>query len=178
LVPNLFLATRPSPEAAAAGTALADWIRRDHQLRGNLVKLENLHVTLVEFFKLTEREETVLEKVSAAAKRVDLAPFEVNFDRAMSFRVRKDEAVVLTGSDGVTGLVTLQRDLIGALHKEWLKIPPNPRYTPHMTLLYADRAIPEISVRPLRWTATEFVFIRSLPGKSTHVVLDRWPLRG
>jgi hypothetical protein len=47
-----------------------------------------------------------------------------------------------------------------------------------MTLLYADRAIREISVSPLRWPVTEFVFIRSLPGKSTHVILDCWPLRG
>jgi 2'-5' RNA ligase len=178
LVHNLFLAARPLPEKAVAITGFAEQFKQDHRLQGNLIKPENLHVTLVELTGVKESEQTVVEKVSAAARRISLPPFDVAFARAMSFSVRKDKAVVLTGSEGVTGLVTLQRALIAALHKEWLKISPNPRYTPHMTLLYADAAIPEISVPPLRWTATEFVFIRSLPGKSTHVVLDRWPLSG
>ena len=114
----------------------------------------------------------------AAAQRVVLPAFDVVFGRAASFVVRKENALVLTGGEGSATLVTLQRALIAALHKEWLKIPSNPRYTPHMTLLYTGRPVPEIAVPPLRWTATEFVFIRSLPGKSTHLVLDRWSLRG
>jgi 2'-5' RNA ligase len=178
LVPNLFLAARPAPDDVVAIAGLARRLNQDHGLHGHPIKPENLHVTLVEFMGVKEREQTVLEKVPAAAKRVALPAFDVVFDRAASFVVRKENAVVLTGGEGCAGLVTLQRALIAALHKEWLKIPPNPRYTPHMTLLYAGTGMPEIAVPPLRWTATEFVFIRSLTGKSTHLVLDRWPLRG
>lgn len=147
------------------------------RLHGNLIKPENLHVTLVEFTEVREREQAVLEKVSAAAKRIDFQSFDVSFDRALSFVKQDDKPLVLAGGDGVMGLVSLQQALIAALHKEWLKIPANSRYVPHMTLLYAAEKIPEISIPPLRWTVTEFVLIRSLAGKSTHLVLDRWPLR-
>ena len=178
MVYNLFLAARPLPDEAAAIGDFAVGLNRDHGLQGHLIKRENLHVTLVAFTGVKESEQTVLEKVPAAAKRVVLPAFDVVFDRAAGFSGGKGKAVVLMGGDGVTGLVTLQRALITALHKEWLKIPPNPRYMPHMTLLYAATDIAETAVPPQRWTATEFVFIRSLAGKSTHVILGRWPLHG
>jgi 2'-5' RNA ligase len=178
LVYNLFLAVRPSPGEAETIARLAEELNQNYRLDGKPVRPQNLHVTLVEFAKLKEPEKTVLEKVPAAARRVALPAFQIAFDRALSFSGQKGKALVLTGSEGVAGLVALQQALIAALHKEWLKISANSRYTPHMTLLYADREIEEISLPPLRWTATELVFIRSLAGKSTHIVLDRWPLRG
>jgi len=174
---NLFLAARPSPDKAAAFSRFAEGLRQDCGLRGALIKTENLHVTLVEFVHTKELEQVILEKVLSAAKRIDLASFEVCFDRAMSFS-SQGKPLVLTGSEGVAGFVVLQKALIAALHKEWLKIPPNRGYCPHMTLLYPGQEVAGFSIPPLSWTVSEFVLIRSLPGKSTHVILDRWPLRG
>jgi 2'-5' RNA ligase len=44
-------------------------------------------------------------------------------------------------------------------------------FTPHVTLLYGDRAVDESPVAPIRWTVNEFVLIHSLKGH-THVA--RW----
>ena len=142
-------------------------LRQDHQLRGNPIKPGNFHATLVEFTKVKEPESVVLEKVIAAANQIDMPSFVVLFDRAVSFKKNDGNPLVLTGGDGAMGLVKLQRALIGALHKQWLKIPPNPHYVPHMTLLYDDRMIAGLVVPSVRMSVQEFVLIRSLSGQGT-----------
>jgi len=51
-------------------------------------------------------------------------------------------------------------------------------FTPHVTLLYDGRVVTERLVEPIRWTVREFVLVRSLLGKTRHIVIGRWPLRG
>ena len=51
-------------------------------------------------------------------------------------------------------------------------------YLPHVTLLYDDALIDEHPVAPISWTATEFVLVHSLLGRTKHVILDRWALNG
>jgi 2'-5' RNA ligase len=51
------------------------------------------------------------------------------------------------------------------------------KFTPHVTLLYDDRMVPEQAVEPISWRVREFVLTHSLLGKTQHVELGRWPLR-
>jgi 2'-5' RNA ligase len=87
-------------------------------------------------------------------------------------------SVVLLGDDGVAGLWKLQHIIDDALKKAGLGRLGRSRSTPHMTLLYDDRSIPEQFVEPVVWTVQEFVLIRSLMGQSHHIEFDRWPLLG
>ena len=50
-------------------------------------------------------------------------------------------------------------------------------FTPHVTLSYADRRLPERPIRPISWRPDEFVLIHSEVGRSIYHTLERWPLR-
>jgi 2'-5' RNA ligase len=49
-----------------------------------------------------------------------------------------------------------------------------------MTLLYGDRVMAVRSIEPIRWAVRDFVLVQSQrgPGRSRHIHLARWPLRG
>lgn len=47
-------------------------------------------------------------------------------------------------------------------------------FSPHVTLLYAERNVEELPIEPIGWTVNEFVLIHSMRG---HVHRARWPLR-
>ena len=47
-------------------------------------------------------------------------------------------------------------------------------FTPHVTLLYAERRVEEYPIEPIRWMVNEFVLVHS---KNGHAHLARWPLR-
>jgi RNA 2',3'-cyclic 3'-phosphodiesterase len=47
-------------------------------------------------------------------------------------------------------------------------------FTPHVTLLYAERSVEAYPIEPVWWTVNEFVLIQSM---HRHVHLARWPLR-
>jgi 2'-5' RNA ligase len=50
-------------------------------------------------------------------------------------------------------------------------------YLPHVTLLRGNAIdTVEESMPPIRWSAHEFVLIRSFFGQSKHEVIGRWPL--
>jgi 2'-5' RNA ligase len=51
-------------------------------------------------------------------------------------------------------------------------------FTPHVTLLYDRRCIDEQPIEPVGWTVREFALVLSLIGKTQHVPLGRWQLRG
>jgi 2'-5' RNA ligase len=50
-------------------------------------------------------------------------------------------------------------------------------FNPHLTFLYGDQAIPEITIAPVSWIVRELVLVRSLHGQGRHLVLGRFPLR-
>jgi 2'-5' RNA ligase len=47
-------------------------------------------------------------------------------------------------------------------------------FTPHVTLLYAEREVEENPIEAIRWTVNDFVLVQSLRG---HRFLARWPLQ-
>lgn len=115
---------------------------------------------------------------SKAAAEVKASPFTVTFDRAASFSSSpRNRPFVLRGDSGLADLMTFQQSLGMAMTRAGLGRWAKPAYTPHVTLLYDDRAVAEQRVEPISWTAGEFVLVRSLIGQTLHVPLARWPLR-
>lgn len=172
---SLFFALRPSPEDAQRIAALAKTLRAEHGLAGKLLQPERLHVTLRD---LGGYEEGVPDDVVAAAKAaaatVSMPRIDVTFDRLLHFPASR--AVVLRSGTPSVPLAALAQTLGQATQQARLRTKPGG--TAHMTLMYDDGGVPEHGIEPVCWTATEFVLIHSLVGKTEHLVLGRWSLQG
>ena len=168
----VFLAALPDAAAAARIYRLARMLRRAHKFNGNVIKPERLHISL---FFLGELSQEIIRVASEAAAEVRMPPFDVVFDRSASFGGRPgNRPLVLIGDDGMDRLKSLRRTFGVALAMNGLKYLAKRDFTPHVTLLYADRTVEEYPIEPISWTVNEFVLIHSMRG---HVHLARWPLQ-
>jgi 2'-5' RNA ligase len=109
-------------------------------------------------------------------------PFEVTFDRVLSFKGRPGHRpLVLTGETGLNPLIDFQQALgeaLGkALGKAGLRLS-RARFTPHLTLLYDEGKFDPRPIEPITWTVRDFVLIHSWLGKTLYVEKGRWPLKG
>lgn len=178
LTDRLFFAIFPDARAAAQIAGLAQQLRDEHGLKGKPLKTERFHVTLHHLGDYAGLPQDLVEVACAAAAGVAAASFDVTFDRVASFStVPRNRPFVLRDGDGVASLIAFQQTLGDALKKTVLGRWAKPAYTPHVTLLYDDRSVPEQAVPAVSWTASEFVLIHSLIGQTLHVPLARWPLR-
>jgi 2'-5' RNA ligase len=147
-----------------------------YELKGRSIGVSRLHVTLSYLGDYIGVPEDIVAAAIKAAASVRAAPFDVTFDRAMSFHGRpRNRPLVLLGDDGVAALTTFQQTLDRALQKAGLAVA-NSHYTPHVTLLYDNRFVPPGTIEPIRWTVSEFVLMHSLLGRTRHVPLARWSL--
>jgi 2'-5' RNA ligase len=174
---RLFFAIYPDAAAAAQIARLAQQLRAEHGLQGKPLKPERFHVTLHHLGDYAGLPQDLVAAACGAAAGVAAAPFDITFDRAASFTsAPRNRPFVLRGDGGLAALVAFQQSLGEALKKTVLGRWTKPGFTPHVTLLYDDRSIPEQAVPPVAWTAHEFVLVHSLIGQTLHVPLARWPL--
>ncbi|MBM3533030.1 MAG: 2'-5' RNA ligase [Alphaproteobacteria bacterium] len=133
-----------------------------------------LHVSLCSLGEYNGLPQSLVERAMAAAASVAMPPFEVAFDRVMSFKTY----LVLTGEEGVGGVRRLEQALGKALEAGRVR-EPNRHFMPHITLIY-DRTVvpPQRLRRAVRWRVEEFVLIHSLVGQTRHIVLKTFPLSG
>ncbi len=176
---RLFFAIYPDATTAAQIAALAQQLRTQHGLQGKPLKPERFHITLHHLGDYAGLPQDLVAAASMAGASVAAAPFDVTFDRAASFTsTPRNRPFVLRGDGGLAALVAFQQSLGEALKKTVLGRWAKPGFTPHVTLLYDDRSVPEQAVPPVAWTAHEFVLLHSLIGQTLHVPLARWPLKG
>jgi 2'-5' RNA ligase len=169
---RLFLAAVPDADIATRIYRLAGVLKRAHKFDGRLIEPERLHITLL--FLGGAPEHKVRMACEAVAEVRD-QPFEVLFDRYASFRGKPgNHPLVLIGDDGLDRLKSFRRMLGGAMARRGLKHFAKKDFTPHVTLLYAERSVEEHPIEPICWTVNEFVLIQSIHG---HAHLARWPLR-
>jgi 2'-5' RNA ligase len=175
---RLFFALYPDEETARNRIApLANRLRSELHLQGRVLAVERLHMTLHFLGDFAGLPEELLNAAQAAAASVRLACFELCFDVAASFDHHRGHRnpFVLQGAAGSEGATALRHALGQALAAAG--IPSDPRFTPHVTLLYDDRVVPPQTLSPpVRWTAREVVLVHSLVGRGTHVPIARWPL--
>ena len=176
---RLFFALFPPAATAERLAALAVQRKTTDHLAGRPLLTERFHVTLHHVGDFAGLQPGLVERAMAAAAAVPMAPFDLSFDHVRSFAGRPgSRPFVLSGQgDGVAGLMAFQQLLCEALRRHGFAISPRQTFTPHVTLLYDDKLVPEQAIEPIGWTATEFALIHSLIGKTVHIPLGRWPAR-
>ncbi len=184
LASRLFFAIFPDQETAERIATLALNQRAALGMTGTLLAPERLHATLYFLGDYVELPQETIAKAHEAAQRVAVAPFEVAFDRCMSFPGRPGrQPFVLRGGAGVQELICLQRALASALHQVGLANRAKSKFTPHVTLLYDELRGRQRAVEPIRWQVHEFVLVHSVQAQAQaqaqakYIPLARWPLQ-
>lgn len=179
-VHNVFFAARPDPATATRIVHMAKELSRYWRLPAKPIPPERLHVSLFAVGAFDGGcPPTILEDVRNIANDVSVTPFITTFDRVASFG---GGAIVLTGEEGAAGFVTLQKVLSsvmarGGLTRRGRGVLHKSSFTPHVTMMYADRACDAFAIESVvSWGVKDFVLIDSLYGQSEHRTLGRWPL--
>ena len=174
---RLFLAVRPQPMAEQAITAKAQEQKRTHGFDGTLIRPEHLHVTLFHLGDWVTLPQELVSQAMAAAASIDATAFAVTFDKLTSFRNRTGvRPFVLTGPSQPWHPLYLA--LGGALKRAGLgsAVHDARDFMPHVTLLRDAKSAKSAKIEPITWRVEDFVLIKSLLGKTTHIHLGRWPL--
>jgi 2'-5' RNA ligase len=150
--------------------------RRVHALMGKPLPPERLHVTAIHLGDYSDYPAGPIARATRAAETVTFGPFEMAFDRVGSFTAGDKRPLVLTCGTGLADFHAFRSRLRMALRAAGLTDRLRPKITPHMTLLYDRRAVPEHSIDPIKWVARDFVLVDSLVGMTQHVELGRWSL--
>jgi RNA 2',3'-cyclic 3'-phosphodiesterase len=176
---NLFFALLPEHDSVAPISQLGETVCGAHKFRGKPIWPDRLHLTLLPVGDRDLDLAEIVRRARNAAMRVHAAPFEMALDITESFTVRQESHPFVLGSgDGLQKLTALRRSLAQEMAREGFHDYSRTSFTPHMTLMWADRCVDEYPVAPIRWTVRDFVLVMSLVGKSRHEYLARWPLRG
>lgn len=174
---RLFFAVLPDTETAERIAQLVLKLRGEHKLTGRSIATDRLHVSLHHVGDYLGLPPGVVAEAGKAAASVSMQPFQVTFDRVMSFSGRSgNQPFVLRGGDGVTLLTAFQQTLVMAMQRAGVSKGAKTEFTPHVTLLYDGKRVAEQIVEEISWTVSEFVLVHSLVGQTRHVPLGRWPL--
>jgi 2'-5' RNA ligase len=175
---RLFLGLFPPAEVALRIGDAAQALRQSEGLRGKILATDRFHVTLHHLGDYAGVPKNVVAMAEAACASLKAAPFELAFDRVMSFKRPRNLPFVMRGDEGLQAVTAFQHQLGEALKRAGLGKWAEAAYTPHVTLLYDDTSVAERPIDPITWTAHEFVLVHSLIGKTVHIPLARWPLLG
>jgi 2'-5' RNA ligase len=175
---HLFFAFVPPAAVIQSIAERTRQFRTDLGLRGKALAPSCLHVSLHGLGIHHDVPSRLIEAVSVAASSVIATPFEVSFDRALSFANRRAAKPFVLRATNVAALHAFHRALGEAMTKAGLGRWVFNCFTPHMTLLYDRRLVDEHAIERVSWTVTEFVLVHSFVGQGRHVHLARWPLRG
>jgi 2'-5' RNA ligase len=176
---GLFFAIRLTRNAATRAIQSGRSLYGEPGPRDRPLAMECLHVTLHHLGNYEGVPRGIVATADEAGGTIAARRFGVAFDRAMSFSGRPGkQPFVLCGGDGVSELMLFQHILGMAMKRAGLGRRVKTRYRPHVTLLYGGCRIAERPVETVGWTVREFVLIHSLLGRSRHIPLARWPLRG
>ncbi|QPF73260.1 2'-5' RNA ligase [Roseateles sp. DAIF2] len=173
---RLFFALCPDTATALKLSALATRLKNELGLKGRPHALERFHVTLHHLGDFVGMPIELRERAEAAADGLRFEPVALRFDQLLSFtRKDRNRPLVLGGGAGLDGVRELQRALGAALAAGGVPLERG-SFTPHLTLMYDDAAVPRQDIAPIGWTAGELVLVDSLLGQSRHLRLRSWPL--
>ncbi len=174
---NLFFAVLPDTVTSMSAEEVAHNVRRRVGSMATTIPPERLHVSLLSLGGFAGScPPAVIDSASRAADTVSMPPFRLEFDRVASFSGgRGKRALVLTGGDGLAGIVALRETLSQAMMKAGLRFPRQSGFSPHMTMMYESRTC-DFAVEPIAWTVNRFVLVDSLVGQSRHLHLRQWSL--
>jgi 2'-5' RNA ligase len=176
---RVFFAILPPRHAALAIAERIRLLRAEHELRGRPTAATQLHISLHGLGRFFQIPSVIIASAREAGASVAMRPFEIAFDRVLSFgKGDGKRPLVLRPGDDTMALAAFHRRLGDAMTKAGLRRSRASHFTPHMTLLYDDRAVKEQAIAPIRFPVDGFVLVHSLVGRSRYIELARWPLRG
>jgi 2'-5' RNA ligase len=171
---SLFFAVCPPADAASHICRSGKVIKCARQFQGVLTSRDCLHVTLFFLGEASHLSDRSIQSAFEAGAEVKMEPFEISFDRSVSFRGKPgDHPFVLLCGDGLNRLMAFRQMLGAEMTKKGLRRRTNADFNPHITLLRDARKVEEQPIVPICWTVSEFVLIHSDCG---HTHLARWPL--
>jgi 2'-5' RNA ligase len=174
---RIFFALYPDAQTAERIARLTDSLRRRRGLTGRPVGQGRLHISLNFLGVHAERPDPLIARAMQAADGVSARSFVVAVNQVVSWKGAPGRrTLVLSGDDGVVGVLELHAAIHAALAQAGLARGPTPIIQPHLTLLRDQIETPEEFIDPLRWTAREFALTHSPYGESRHDLLGRWPL--
>ena len=173
---RLFFAIFPDPPTASRIAEQAGRLRTAHQLSGRPLAAERFHITLHHLGDHAGLRRDIVAMAGEAAQAMTASPFEVTFDRAVSFHNGGNNPLVLRGDEGLEALKAFQHGLGLAMARAGLGRLVDKTFTPHVTMLYDGRAVAEESMAPMTWTVSGFTLVHSRLGRTEHVPLARWTL--
>lgn len=167
-----FAAVPPEPVAERIAEAWRGAGTRDG------FRAATLHLSLLAAAELDRPDPQVTALLQAAAEGLRSAPFELRFDRIVTFgQGPGNHPIVLTVPERSAAVDGLAAELHRAATDAGLALPRLRRITPHVTLAYGRGfAGRRYLTQPVRWTVQEVTLIDSPQGEGRHIPLGRWPL--
>jgi 2'-5' RNA ligase len=169
-----FFALAPDASAASSLAEIGRRLHLKHGLTGRLLAPAQLHLPLIGIGIQADPAPELVFLAMQAAATIRTSSFDLTLDRVRSLPGLR-RPLVLCSDEGVRGARLLQLAIEIAMHEIGIGAAGR-RYMPHVTVLDGWRGIAEEAIEPVRWTATEFVLLRSLRGRREPVVLGRWAL--
>ncbi|AKK67096.1 2'-5' RNA ligase family protein [Xanthomonas translucens] len=174
---SLFFAVLPDAATAQRMFALGERVRAAHGLRGPGLPVERLHLTLHYLGEYAGMPPRLLQQAHAVGQALAAAPFELCFDRVLSFGGRgRARPLVLHGDGEPPALRGLRDALQQRLLHQGVATRAEAAYVPHITLAYDALAVPLQAVPQVRWTVAAVSLIRSVQGQGRYLHEATWPL--
>ncbi|MCX4188796.1 RNA 2',3'-cyclic phosphodiesterase [Methylophaga sp. OBS3] len=168
---RLFFALLPDSQAKQAITSVMNQIS-DAGLR--LYPQTNLHQTLV---FIGQFEQSQIQALITDCHAISLPPITMQFE-VLEFW-DKPKVLCLTAKHQSQALQKLVHSLQNVVQKHGITLEQRP-YRPHITIARKAKQTTELSFTPIRFTANEFVLMRSVSTENGPVYepIYRWPLNG
>ncbi|HEV2678671.1 MAG TPA: 2'-5' RNA ligase family protein [Aliidongia sp.] len=174
---NVYFAMLPDPMTAARIGRYLDGLKTERGFVESPRPARVLHISLCPLGLYQNLSLKRLDDAMQAASLVRHHRFDIALDRLISFGSKQNPSLVFAGDDGTVGV----SDLYEALRKALARLRPRlsiPKaIKPHLTGFYRGAIPKEILLEsPFKWTAHEFVLVRSCRGQSRLEPLGSWPL--
>jgi RNA 2',3'-cyclic 3'-phosphodiesterase len=176
----LFFALQPPAELFPLIQRIGGYFRREFGLKGALFTPQRLHVSLCGFQPREGVSEALVDIFRRIGDSMAASPFDVVFDRAVSFARNGDKrAFVLRAGGDLVALIDFHRAMDAGMMRAGFH--GRSSFLPHLTLLYDGRLVVEHEVETVRWTARDFVLLHSVPKagqrQESYIELGRWLLQ-
>ena len=174
---NLLFGICPDDDEALCVQNLTFQLRNEWILRGESLGEKCFHLSLFGLGIYHTVPRFIVDSAHEAARKLKMQRFEITFDRVMSFqRTGGKQPFVLRCGKGSDELRAFRHELGRAMSRNDLHKHVRGSFTPHVTMLYDWKTVPEQKIEPIVWKVRSFVLIHSLHGFHRHDHLEHWQL--
>ena len=168
---SLFFANKPEFEVRLAIAEMGQRLIAAHGLQGHVMGAGRLHLTLAAAWAEHLSLQEAIWRAQNLALQIRGAACLASFDVTGSFQSGERFPFVLRG-DGMTELADFRAYLRERMQCAGFAVASG--FTPHMTLIWADRRVEDNPIAPISWPVEDFELVLSADGD--HIQLGRWPL--